>query len=716
MSTLETTMANGFEKTNLGYSTKNIPIPSRKDYLKYLITKAETFMRNIRWRTFFYLNPEITTEQKETYGFKSTKSPPSIPELKEFENGMLHLVQNIEFNNSTSQFQKKLSKDAQIIKQSDKLYVAADKTTNFYKLQPDKYEQLLEQNITKDYKKVTTSSVESHTQEDKNIADNLDLSDRIDTTANTQSFITLKDHKPNFGNKPTCRLINPCKSEIGKISKQILERVNNKIIKSTKLNQWKNTDEVLNWYNNVSNKQQCSFICFDVCEFYPSITEDLLQKALTFASQYDTITDEEKHIIIHSKNSTLYNKGMPWTKRGNTSFDVTMGSFDGAETCELIGLYLLSQLQHLDINVGLYRDDGLAICHKTPRQIDVIKKQICTIFTKNNLKITIEANKKSINFLDVSLDLTTSTYGPYMKPNNTPLYVNKESNHPPTIIRNIPESINKRLSNISTNKSIFDEAVPEYQTALDKCGYDYKLKYTQHKPKENNKRKKRSRNITWFNPPYSSNVTTNIGKQFFKLKCFPPGHQLHKLLNRNTVKLSYSCMPNMKQIISAHNKSIIKKSDNINSDSTSKTCNCRPNRPCPLDHKCLTSSIIYQATVTRQDNLTVETYIGLTENTFKSRYAGHLSSFKHSDKRSATTLSEHIWKLKDNNVKYSIKWNIISRAKAYTTTRKLCNLCIEEKYFIIFKPDMSSLNKRNELTSACRHRKKHLLINWSASK
>ncbi len=90
---------------------------------------------------------------------------------------------------------------------------------------------------------------------------------------------------------------------------------------------------------------------------------------------------------------------------------------------------------------------------------------------------------------------------------------------------------------------------------------DYKLEYAQHKPKETNKRKKRSRNITWFNPPYSSNITTNIGKQFFKLldKCFPPGHQLHKLLNRNTVKLSYSCMPNMKQIISAHNKSIIKK-------------------------------------------------------------------------------------------------------------------------------------------------------------
>ena len=69
-----------------------------------------------------------------------------------------------------------------------------------------------------------------------------------------------------------------------------------------------------------------------------------------------------------------------------------MGSSDGAESCELIGLYILSQLQTLDINVGLYRDDGLAVCNKTPQQIEQIKKQICKVFSNNNLKITIEAN------------------------------------------------------------------------------------------------------------------------------------------------------------------------------------------------------------------------------------------------------------------------------------------------------------------------------------
>ena len=160
-----------------------------------------------------------------------------------------------------------------------------------------------------------------------------------------------------------------------------------------------------------------------MCEFYPSITEDLLSSALSFASKYDTISDDEKHIILQAKQSTLYNRGSPWSKRdGNSKFDVTMGSFDGAETCELIGLYLLSQLQHLDINIGLYRDDGLAACHKTPRQVELLKKKICAIFAKNNLHITIDANKKIINFLDITLDLATGTYSPYMKPNNTPLY------------------------------------------------------------------------------------------------------------------------------------------------------------------------------------------------------------------------------------------------------------------------------------------------------
>ena len=95
-----------------------------------------------------------------------------------------------------------------------------------------------------------------------------------------------------------------------------------------------------------------------------------------------------------------------------------MGGFHGAEICDLAGLYLLSLLKEVLPNVGLYRDDGLAVSSATCRQIELMKKRICTIFENNGLKVTIEASAKQVNFLDVTLDLTNGIYKPYMKENN----------------------------------------------------------------------------------------------------------------------------------------------------------------------------------------------------------------------------------------------------------------------------------------------------------
>ncbi len=265
-------------------------------------------------------------------------------------------------------------------------------------------------------------------------------------------------------------------------------------------------------------------------------------------------------------------------------------------------------------------------------------------------------------------------------------------------------------------KKIFKEATPPYQEALEKSGYDYELKYTPSQNPSNNapenKKRKRKRNISWFNPPYSEHVKTNVGKEFLNLidRSFPPENQLHKLLNRNTVKVSYSCMPNMKEIISHQNKSIVRKCNPITE--AKDTCNCRNKNKCPLEGKCQTSGMIYQATVTREDTQKDETYIGLTENDFKTRFNGHTSTFRNRDKRSSTTLSQYVWSLKDKNIDYSIKWKIIARSNAYSTSTKKCNLCLKEKYFIICKPQMATLNNRNELVSECRHRKKHLLCNF----
>jgi hypothetical protein len=492
------------------------------------------------------------------------------------------------------------------------------------------------------------------------------------------------------------------------VSKCILDRINKDIINKSGVKQWKSTKDTLNWFNSITGKERHSFITFDIVNFYPSISSKLLEDALKFAEAYTDISAQEKEIIWHAKQSLLYNSNIAWTKKNSSnSFDVTMGSFDGAETCELVGSYLLHQLPETIRNqVGLYRDDGLGAFETSPQCLERIKKQICKVFKSNGLKITIDANKKIVNFLDVTLDLNKGTHEPYLKPNNKPLYVHNESNHPPSIIKNIPLAINKRLNELSSNKESFDKASPEYQRALEKSGYNYDLKYeaTNNQATE---RRSRRRNITWYNPPFSKNVATNVGRKFRNIvkESFKSGHPLQKIFNKNTLKISYSCMPNLERKINTHNKSTLRE----NPQQPERMCNCRSKPDCPLKGECLSNNVIYQATVKTND--TKETYIGLTGDRFKTRFNNHTCSFRDNNKRNSTELSKHIWSLKDNNIRYAVDWKIMARANSYSNIGKKCNLCIMEKYFIICKPETCTLNKRNELASACRHANKFLIKN-----
>ena len=701
------------ERVSFNYSTKNIPVASKKEHIRQLIDKTEQFLCRMRWKAYHFLNPYEQPE-KETFGFKTRNSPPVIEELKEFEDGLTKIIQKVKFKNIECQFQKDLNEDIKSIQSDNRLFVKADKSTNFYKLEATKYNQLLHDNITKTYKKAENNQLRKIDDKAKTITEKLRIDDRVETTATKEAFITLKDHKDNFDNKPTCRLINPSKQEIGKISKQILDNINKKLLNVTKVNQWKNTSSVLQWFKHLPNKHRCAFITFDVVEFYPSISETLLTRALDFAANYVNISDDDRHIILQAKQSLLFNNGNPWQKRNtDTLFDVTMGSYDGAETCELVGIYMLSQLKEIPygMEIGLYRDDGLAVIDQTPQKIEKIKKEICKVFAKNNLRITIEANKKVVNFLDVTLDLTTEKYKPYSKPTNTPLYVHSKSNHPPCIIKNIPEAINKRLSEISSDEEAFKEAAPPYQEALQKSGYSHTLRFTppQQPPESNTNKRKRQRNIIWFNPPYSKNVQTNIGREFLNLieKCFPPNHKLRKLFNKNNLKLSYSCSPNIKQIIDGHNKTILSQNKAPEEKTPPKPCNCREPDKCPLKGQCLVKEVVYQATITTAESS--ETYVGLTATEFKTRWRNHQMSFKHESKKNDTELSKHLWQLKDQKKDFAISWKILAKAKSYSNLTKRCNLCNTEKFYILYKPDMATLNKRNELVSTCRHKRKFLL-------
>ena len=160
----------------------------------------------------------------------------------------------------------------------------------------------------------------------------------------------------------------------------------------------------------------------------------------------------------------------------------------------------------------------------TSRENDILGKTIARIFKQEGLSIEYKVNKKVVEFLDVQLNLNTELFKIYKKEeNNTPVYVHTKSNHPPSIPKNIPAGVNKRLSAISANEEVFKEEISDYQDALTLSGYSHTLKFDPLSTQNCGKRN-RSRRITYFNPPFSLNVSTNVGAKFLKLidKCFPP--------------------------------------------------------------------------------------------------------------------------------------------------------------------------------------------------
>ena len=390
-------------------------------------------------------------------------------------------------------------------------------------------------------------------------------------------------------------------------------------------------------------------------------------------------------------------------------FDVAMGCYDGAEVCELVGLYILHTLSSKfpEGDIGLYRDDGLAVFkNMNARAGDKARKAFSKVIGDLGLKITVQGNLKVVNYLDVTLNLTTERYFPYRKPDNDPLYINAKSNHPPSIIRQIPTSIGTRVSSLSCDQDEFDKTSQLYNNALKSSGYKERIHYVANQNQNQGRAKSRirSRKIIWFNPPYSKNVRTNIAKSFLCLinKHFPKSHNLHKIFNRNNLKVSYSCTTNMANIIKSHNQKIL---NECNETSSERKCNCRNKNLCPLDGACLTSNIIYQATVTTTSGNS-RSYIGMTENEFKTRYNNHKLSFNDKKHSHDTVLSKHIWDLKEKNTDYAINWRIIKRAKAYKGNPSRCNLCLSEKLCILSAKNAFLLNTKSELVTKCRHENK----------
>ena len=339
------------------------------------------------------------------------------------------------------------------------------------------------------------------------------------------------------------------------------------------------------------------------------------------------------------------------------------------------------------------------------------KDQLCKIFKhKYNLTVLVEVNHTQVNFLDISLNLQTGIFKPYMKPNNHVMYVHADSNHPPAVKKNLPQNINNRLSRISANEEVFNEAAPTYQQALAASGYNHQLKFQPNIRSINRNKRNRNRKVIWFNPPWSSNVKSNVGALFLRIlsECFPKGHVLHKAFNRNNVKVSYRTVDNVQKIVSRHNLRI------INSQQPTPpptTCRCHyPKSPlCPI--LCQAKNLVYRCRVTNPSNNNVSTYTGLTSQTLKKRWDKHMSDCRRG---CGTTLASFVGELRDSGVNIDIfahlEWAIKKHAKPFNPVSNQCFLCLYEKYFILWEPHDASLNRRTEIFSVCRHKECWLLV------
>ena len=278
--------------------------------------------------------------------------------------------------------------------------------------------------------------------------------------------------------------------------------------------------------------------------------------------------------------------------------------------------YLERPCQQIRTKIGLFQDDELAVFKNTTGpQAEKIRKQITKRFKENGLKITIQCNLKSADYLGATLNLTNVRFQPYRKLNDEPPYT--KSNHTPTV-----QSIQSHQSQIIIQQR---NIRPLYDKALRSSGFNESLHYCKKNTTAPTKRN-RIRNIIWFNPPCS-----NVVETFLNLikRQFPPKHDLHPVFNKNNVKVSYGCMSIMGRIINSHNKKIVNVTTTTTRHRKTDATITVEKDQCTLDTNWLiTSVIIFKAKLTTDIDNTGKNYIGLTEGMFQQRCTQHKQTFR----------------------------------------------------------------------------------------
>ena len=281
------------------------------------------------------------------------------------------------------------------------------------------------------------------------------------------------------------------------------------------------------------------------------------------------------------------------------------------------------------------------------------------------------------------------------------------------------------LSTNSSNETIFNESVGIYNDALGRAGYTQKLKY---KPPEEMKRKRnrKGRKVIWFNPPWNASVATDVGRVFLAMidRHFPKGTELHKIFNRNTVKVSYRTGKSMKQHIDAHNKAILRGM----TPTSVKKCNSRGvcKDQCQVDGRCETEGVIYGCHANTSDTngnfVEEKEYLGQTKRRVKERISEHITSISEptkplyrdgelvsreeriKEKKDKSELANYVWEQREKGLVVKLTWSIKRRAICYHNGQRDCDLCATEATLIAKGDPALILNKRNELFGKCREK------------
>ena len=252
-----------------------------------------------------------------------------IKEMDKFEAEMIGMVKEIKFRKMRNNIQQKMYEDMRRFKESENIFVKSDKSGNLYEIEKGKYKQMMFKEVIKNYKKAPPDLEKELNSEAKMLPHKLGIVDRVEKYNTKNCFITIKDHKSDLKSNPECRLINPA-SIINLVSKIIVQEICDSIMLALNINQWRSTKDCIKWFEEYNKNDRCSFIKYDIKDFYTSITEKTLDRALDLAKEYMVIPLDKVKIIKHCRKTWLYyeetwlyygkNMALLWKKRGGWKF------------------------------------------------------------------------------------------------------------------------------------------------------------------------------------------------------------------------------------------------------------------------------------------------------------------------------------------------------------------------------------------------------------